>query len=116
MEASLRRDLPIITTPHARAHLAEQKAAGEAFTEVYALDFFESLCVDVVRGSGVGQGRGEKVPSVRVTGMPGKHVPDGVLGTLNEYLKAVPPTNGWMVELGVARVVGGEERFECGYR
>lgn len=83
---------------------------------MYALDFFESMFVDVVRGSGLGRGRSEKTASVKVTGMPGKHVPDGVLGTLNEYLKAVPPTNGWMVELGVGRVVGGEESFECGYR
>ena len=64
-------------------------------------------------GGGKGRGGGERTMSVKVTGMPGKHVPDGVLGTLNEYLQAVPPTNGWMVELGVAR---GEESFECGYR
>lgn len=104
VEASLRRDLPIITTPHARAHLAEGKEEGEAFTQVHALDFFESMFVDIMGGRG----------SVKVTGMPGKHVPDGVLGTLNEYLKAVPPTNGWMVELGAGR--GEEEGFECGYR
>ncbi|KAA6407431.1 MAG: hypothetical protein FRX48_08674 [Lasallia pustulata] len=85
VEASLRRDLPIITTPHARAHLAEGKEAGEAFTQVYALGFFESLVVDV----GGGRGRG-------VSG-----------------LRAVPPTNGWMVELGVEREGGG---FECGFR
>ena len=106
VEASLRRDLPIITTPHARAHLAEEKEAAEAFTQVHALDFFESLCVDV-------REEGAATPRVRVTGMPGKHVPDGVLGTLNEYLRAVPPTNGWMVELGGE---SGEEGFECGYR
>ncbi|SLM37436.1 Beta-lactamase-like [Lasallia pustulata] len=106
VEASLRRDLPIITTPHARAHLAEGKEAGEAFTQVHALGFFESLLVDVGGGEGKGVG-------VRVTGMPGKHVPDGVLGTLNRYLEAVPPTNGWMVELGVEREGGG---FECGFR
>ncbi|KAA6409200.1 MAG: hypothetical protein FRX48_06753 [Lasallia pustulata] len=86
VEASLRRDLPIITTPHARAHLAEGKEAGEAFTQVYALGFFESLVVDV--GGGRGRGRCQGY------GYAGVHVPDGVLGTLNRYLEAVPPTNG----------------------
>lgn len=32
--------------------------------------------------------------------MPGKHVPPGPLAVANDILKAVPPTNGWMVELG----------------
>ena len=83
---------------------------------MYALDFFESMCVDIVPGSGLGKSRDERTPSMKVTGMPGKHVPDGVLGTLNEYVQAVPPTNGWMVELGASIVVGQQERFECGYR
>ena len=28
----------------------------------------------------------------------------------------VPPTNGWMVELGYAASAGSEEGFNCGYR
>lgn len=48
--------------------------------------------------------------------MPGKHVPPGPAGALekvNELIKVIPPTNGWMVELGEER--GGGEFF-CGYR
>ncbi|KAK4096069.1 hypothetical protein N658DRAFT_490234 [Parathielavia hyrcaniae] len=58
--------------------------------------------------------------------MPGKHVPPGPLGVANELLGAVPPTNGWLVELGWTKPAGsaapsgsggGEgEEFETGYR
>jgi hypothetical protein len=40
---------------------------------------------------------------LKVTAMPGKHVPPGPLNLLeraNDLLGAVPPTNGWMLELG----------------
>ena len=66
------------------------------------MEFWESVVVDVGKGLGV-----------KVTGMPGKHVPDGILGTMNDLVKAVPPTNGWMVELG--KMETGEE-WKCGYR
>lgn len=121
VEASLRRDLPIISTPHAKAHL-ESKGPGEAFSSVYELDFFDSMLVDIVPGlerqtrDQLEKERPERTPSIKVTGMPGKHVPDGVLETMNEYLKAVPPTNGWMVELGYGKKQGNDEDFECGYR
>ena len=100
----MRRDLPIITTPHAKSHLAH-KDASESFTDVHDLDFFDSMFVDIGASE-------SKAPSIKVTGMPGKHVPPGILGTANDILKAVPPTNGWMVELGYGRGEG----FECGYR
>jgi L-ascorbate metabolism protein UlaG (beta-lactamase superfamily) len=49
--------------------------------------------------------------------MPGKHVPDGVIGTMNDFLKAVPPTNGWMLELGYHNVsASADDKFNCGYR
>ncbi|GJN78628.1 hypothetical protein PLIIFM63780_002137 [Purpureocillium lilacinum] len=32
--------------------------------------------------------------------MPGKHVPPGPLSKANDFLGAVTPTNGWLVELG----------------
>lgn len=48
--------------------------------------------------------------------MPGKHVPDtGVVAALNDFLKAVPPTNGWMVELGYTST-NDPDSFRCGYR
>ncbi|KAI4255114.1 MAG: hypothetical protein L6R42_006908, partial [Xanthoria sp. 1 TBL-2021] len=106
VESSLRRSLPIITTPHAKSHLAS-KGDGEAFTEVYDLDFFEDILVDI-EGS-------KKNAAVKVTGMPGKHVPPGVLGTLNDLVEAVPPTNGWMIELGYKQH-DDDDSFKCGYR
>jgi len=42
-----------------------------AFTQVFDLDFFEYMMVNV--GSDPGQ-----VPRIKVTGMPGKHVPQGI--------------------------------------
>ncbi|OAL32429.1 hypothetical protein AYO22_00451 [Fonsecaea multimorphosa] len=92
VEASLRRDLPIITTPHAHKHLAH-KGHGEAFTAVHALDAWES--------------------------MPGKHVGDGLLAKANDILGAIPPTNGWMLELGYtgdSSAPSSGPDFECGYR
>ncbi len=85
VEDSLRRDLPIITTPHAKAHLTG-KGEGEAFTAVHDLDFFEDLLVDVERDD---EGKGKEGPKIKVTGMPGKHVGDGVLGTVNDLVGAV---------------------------
>ena len=100
--------MPIITTPHAESHLSS-KGEGEAFEEVHALDFFESIIVDILPPS-------EEPAGMKVTGMPGKHVPDGILGAANDLLKAVPPTNGWMVELGRNKKGGSDEYWECGYR
>jgi hypothetical protein len=108
------------------------KEEGEAFSNVHDLDFFHSMMVDVIKEDD----ESKKGPSLKVTAMPGKHVPDGVLGTLNDLIQAVslrdrdiestatncqqvPPTNGWMVELGYAAAVPGrrsEDCFECGYR
>jgi len=47
--------------------------------------------------------------------MPGKHVPDGLLSTANELIGAVPPTNGWMIELGYNEN-DEEGSFKNGYR
>ncbi len=76
-------DLPIITTPHAKSHLASaSKAPGEAFTAIYDLDHFDE-CMVGIKGSGA---------AIRVTGMPGKHVPPGpggVAGKVNDLIGAV---------------------------
>ncbi|KAL8796424.1 MAG: hypothetical protein Q9195_001331 [Heterodermia aff. obscurata] len=108
VEASLRRDLPIVTTPHAKRHLAELKSEGEAFTAVYDLDLFQDILVDIVA-------QGQKKPAIKITGMPGKHVAPGVIGTLNDLISAVPPTNGWMIELGY-RFSDSDDSFQSGYR
>lgn len=46
---------------------------------MYDVDFFEDAMVDVEGAKAV----------IKVTGMPGKHVPPGVMGTLNDMVGAV---------------------------
>ncbi|KAJ9602947.1 hypothetical protein H2200_012727 [Cladophialophora chaetospira] len=108
VEAELRRDLPIITTPHAHKHLSS-KGDGEAFTSVHAVDAWEDMFVDVSP-----QSTSPRQPRLHVTGMPGKHVGDGLLSKANDILGAVPPTNGWMLELGYSS--SSPEDFTNGYR
>ena len=116
VESSLRRDLPIITTPHAKEHLHDKKSGGEQFTRVYDLDFFESAILDI-KGQESSSSGDEQVPSIKVTGTPGKHVPPGPLSIANDLLSAVPPTNGWMLELGCKPTASAPaSAFKCGYR
>jgi hypothetical protein len=86
VEHSLRRNLPIITTPHAKEHLAG-KGEGEAFSQVTDLEFFESAIVDIEKGRA--EEDAGKRPAMKVTGMPGKHVPPGLLSQANDLLGAV---------------------------
>ena len=109
VEDKLKRSLPIITTPHAKDCLTAK--GDESFTAVHALDTFESMILDVKTRNI----QSSQEPSIKITGMPGKHVPPGPLNVANNILGAVPPTNGWMVELGYG-VSGDEEYFNCGYR
>ncbi|BFZ59112.1 hypothetical protein YB2330_000114 [Saitoella coloradoensis] len=91
VEKSLRRTLPIISTPHAKECLEGSKEGK--FEKVTALDHWESAIVDIK----------DTNAAFKITGMPGKHVPPGPAGLLekiNDFLGAVPPTNGWMVEFG----------------
>lgn len=112
VEESLRRDLPIVTTPHAKQHLHEGKG-DDKFTQVYDLDIFQNALLDIKAGGG----EGGKVPAVKVTGMPGKHVPPGPLSVANDLLSAVPPTNGWMLELGYKPSSSASDSdFQSGYR
>ena len=114
VEAELRRDLPIITTPHAHKCLS-QKADGEAFTSVHALDNWEDMYVDLTS-----QSASSDQPRLHVTGMPGKHIGDGLLAKANDILGAVPPTNGWMLELGYTAqntsATSETDTLSCGYR
>jgi L-ascorbate metabolism protein UlaG (beta-lactamase superfamily) len=124
VEDSLRRDLPIISTPHAKQCLGpETKGEDEAFTNVTALDAWENAGFDVAPSDQENAGKVPEGwrPHVQLTGMPGSHVPPGplnVAATLNDFLGAVPPTNGWMLELGYVPDGGVKEQegFECGYR
>ena len=82
VEESLRRDLPIITTPHAKDHLTAK--GEESFSQVFDLDFFESMMVHL--GS---KSSSNRAPKIKVTGTPGKHVPDGIIGAANDLVGAV---------------------------
>ncbi|TFA99614.1 hypothetical protein CCMA1212_008625 [Trichoderma ghanense] len=97
VEESLNRDFPIITTPHAKGCLTSP-SKSEPFRAVHALDFFESMLLK----SPTDAQTEATTPVIRVTGMPGKHVPPGPLSAINDLLSAVPPTNGWLLELGWA--------------
>ncbi|KAK7951503.1 uncharacterized protein PG986_007231 [Apiospora aurea] len=114
VEASLNRRFPIITTPHAKKCLTSLK--DEPFERVTELDFFESVMLHTGNEPTPGTD-GKSV--IRVTGMPGKHVPPGALAAANELLQAVPPINGWLVELGHAHdtATGADpEAIKTGYR
>lgn len=60
------------------------------------IDTFESLVLHI---DGAKQAEHGKVPVVKTTAMPGKHVPHGPLAAANNLLGAVPPTNGWLIEM-----------------
>jgi L-ascorbate metabolism protein UlaG (beta-lactamase superfamily) len=111
VEEKLSKGLPIITTPHAKECLTGK--GDESFNNVHALDFWNSLILDVSQSDKT-HGSGPK-PSIKVTGVPGKHVPPGPLNVANDILGAVPPTNGWMVELGYTESSSSDD-FENGYR
>jgi hypothetical protein len=94
----LRRDLPIVTTPHAKEALTTKTPPEDNFVGVTALDHWESCFISTTASA---TSSAEK--AIKVTATPGKHVPAGPAGMLeklNEFLGAVPPTNGWMIELG----------------
>ncbi|KJZ72657.1 hypothetical protein HIM_08016 [Hirsutella minnesotensis 3608] len=62
-----------------------------------------------------------KRPAVRVVATPGKHVPPGPLSVTNDILKAISPTNGWILELGftAGSSDGAKEQgsgWQVGYR
>lgn len=109
VEAKLKKSIPVITTPHAHSCLTSK--GDDSFTSVHALDHWDSMVLDVYTDKITG---GRK-PAIKVTGMPGKHVPPGPLSVANDLVGAVPPTNGWMIELGYLNADKGDN-FESGYR
>lgn len=105
VERSLNRSFPIITTPHAYDCLALESKQDEPFTNVTGLSVFETCMLRATSWN-------DRRLAIKVTGMPGKHVPPGPLAIVNDFLKAVPPTNGWMIELGQMEM----DDFKVGYR
>ncbi|PHH74144.1 hypothetical protein CDD82_5090 [Ophiocordyceps australis] len=104
VEDSLHRQFPIITTPHAEQCLTARESKDEPFGQVTSLGVFESCMLHI----GPGEQR-----AIRITGMPGKHVPPGPVSDANSVLKAIPPTNGWLVEMGYPSASQG---LQVGYR
>ena len=84
VQAHLRRSLPIISTFHTEAHLTS-KLDEEAFTAVYALDTYQSMILHTkpCRPSSV------QTPAIKVTAMPGKHVPPHLAASHDEFIQAV---------------------------
>ncbi|CAJ2501495.1 Uu.00g043480.m01.CDS01 [Anthostomella pinea] len=116
VEKSLNREFNIISTPHAKDCLTTK---AEPFKAVRDLDFFDSMMLHVDGGGHTNAGGYGKVRVIKVTGTPGKHVPPGPLSIANDLLHAVPPTNGWLLELGhsyKAPTGGDPESIETGYR
>lgn len=100
-----------MTTPHARAALTAKTPASENFTAVTALDAWDACILAPANAGAAAE------PIIKVTATPGKHVPPiagGLLQTLNDLVGAVPPTNGYMLELGRADAGGAGVR--AGYR
>lgn len=113
VEDSLNRGFPIITTKHGKDCLTST-AKAEPFRNVRDLDTFESLGLRI---EGTDQEDNERTPMLKVTGMPGKHVPPGPLSMANNLLQAVPPTNGWILELGHTNLdASGTGDTKTGYR
>lgn len=90
VEGALNREFLVVSTPHAKRSLDEGSGKEEPFTNVKALNHWEELRLEVKESEGA---------SVKVAAMPGKHVPPGPLSVANDLLAAVPPTNGWMLDL-----------------
>lgn len=115
VEESLNREFPIITTKHGKNCLTSS-AKQEPFRNVRALDCFDSLALQI---RGLDKGDEGRFPTVKITGMPGKHVPSGPMTLVNNLLQGVPPTNGWMIEFGKSTPSlskGSEGNIKTGYR
>ncbi|KAL4813007.1 beta-lactamase-like protein [Aspergillus spinulosporus] len=107
VESSLRRNLPIVTTGHAKKILTSK--GPESFTNIYDLEPFQQMMINIASET-----EHAHTPSLRVTGMPGKHIPMvKPIEKINELLGAIPPTNGWIVELGNGKDASS---FRPGYR
>ena len=99
VEASLHRAVPIISTEHAKSNLSSVSAEnGGPYSNVTSLDFFESSKIPVPAGNeGAKKGQSQ---IVKITAMPGSHVPPGPIAVANAVLQAIPPSNGWLIEFG----------------
>jgi L-ascorbate metabolism protein UlaG (beta-lactamase superfamily) len=86
VQERLRKDLPIVTTLEACKPLVEL-----GFSEVTGLSTWESALIKF---------KTEDKPklSLRVVSTPGKHVAGPIIEALNDFMAAVPPTTGFVLE------------------
>ncbi|KAI1423892.1 Metallo-hydrolase/oxidoreductase [Xylaria sp. FL1777] len=109
VEEKLHRDFPVVTTPHAKGCLTDAARyigaggkggeGGGPFRAVYDIDTFESIMLHLNGPKqAIADGNG-KTPMIKITAMPGEHVPPGPLAAANNLLGAIPPTNGWLLEM-----------------
>ncbi|KAL4794753.1 hypothetical protein BDV19DRAFT_389888 [Aspergillus venezuelensis] len=107
VEASLRRDLPIVTTSHAKSILTPK--GMDSFTNVHNVEPSHQMMINIAS-----KATDQNVPGLRVTGMPGKHVPLGKpMEMFNDIFGAFPPINGWMLECAYGQ---SSDDFNVGYR
>lgn len=87
VQERLRKDLPIVTTLE-----AEKPLADLGFSRISGLSTWETaeLRNDTFEGDNL---------NMRVTSTPGKHVAGPVIEQLNDFMAAVPPTTGFILEL-----------------
>lgn len=83
-QTCLRRSLPIISTFHTEAQLTS-KLEEEAFTAVYALDTYQSMMIH----NKPSRLSSTQTPAIKVTAMPGKHVPAHLVGSHDDFIQAV---------------------------
>lgn len=82
VEASLQRDLPIVTTSHTHAQLTNKDT--DSFTNISALNAFQSIMVDIRPHILLGRCQ------LRITAIPGKHIPsNSVVEGLNSKVQAI---------------------------
>ena len=87
VQERLRKDLPIVTTIEACEPLSEL-----GFSRVTGLSTWENA---LLRTKPDGSSRNLQL---KVTSTPGKHVAGPIIEQLNDFMSAVPPTTGFVLE------------------
>ncbi|KAK1832616.1 beta-lactamase-like protein [Podospora conica] len=109
VEDSLTRSFPIISTPHAQSCL---ESKSPPFTAITPLSTFSSAICPIADTTTTSR------PAIKITAMPAQHTPPGpanIVTKINDLLGAVPPVNGWLLELGHLAAPASQE-LETGYR
>lgn len=87
VQQKLRKDLPIVTTIEAVDPLSQL-----GFSAVTGLKTWDSALLRT-------QSAEERSLNMKITATPGKHVAGAIIESLNDFVAAVPPTCGFVLEL-----------------